>query len=66
MMNYEQILQWAKRWHYPFLVLSEYEAIRHGEEHYQRLQGDPLRMYLATVRIERWNAIVGNIQSEAA
>jgi hypothetical protein len=65
-MNYEYIMQWAEHWHYPFLVLSEGEAIRHGKVHYQRLQGDTERIHQTLLRIERWNTLVGSLQREAA
>jgi hypothetical protein len=65
-MNCEHLMQWAEHWHYPFLVLEGGQTIRHGKEHYQRLHGDAERMRQALLRIERWNALTGSIQREAA
>ena len=63
-MNYEQMLQWAERWNYPFLALADGKAIRHGKEHYQYLRHDAERMHQVLVRIERWNRLVRSNQRE--
>ena len=65
-MTYRQILNWAKKWHYPGLVLDGDACVYlpHGKQHYQGLLHDKQRRDRAALRIERWNARVAATQKE--
>jgi hypothetical protein len=58
-MNYEQILAWGKRWHYPQLILDENHSLQYGEANYQALCHDCYLQLLVTQRILRWNQLAG-------
>ena len=56
-MTRKEFLQWGKRWNYPFLVLEPHRTLKHGEDTYKR--ATPLVILLASKRIDRWHAILG-------
>lgn len=51
-----ELLDWAKEHHYPQLVLSVDEYVKHGELHWRRMARDKAKRELAWKRIEMWNA----------
>ena len=67
-MTYQQILNWAEQWHYPFLSIGleqevpGQDVVKHGKEHYCQLRGDDHRQQLASLRIQRWNKIINPLK----
>ena len=63
-MTFDQIMQWAKQYHYPFLCVGKedepesHEVLRHGFGHYAILTVSPRRMALVAKRIQRWEAML--------
>lgn len=56
-MSIHDLLLWGKEHHYPQLVLSEKEVLRHGESAWQKLaNGTHDRIEKAFERIQQWNA----------
>jgi hypothetical protein len=51
-----ELLTWGERKHYPQLVLSNEDILRHGELHWRRMAKDKERRQLAWQRIQAWNA----------
>lgn len=56
-MTRKEFLQWGERWHHPFLALGSDQVLRHGKEAYE--QANPVMIRLASKRIDRWHAILG-------
>lgn len=56
-MSDGDLLQWAERWHYPYLRLRGKDAIRHGRHEWEAFAKcqDSERKRQAWQRIERWN-----------
>lgn len=52
------LLAWAAAHHYPFLVLSDTDRVRHGELAWRRLSCNKERRQLAWKRIQRWNELL--------
>lgn len=63
-MTFDQIMQWARQYHYPFLAIGKEdepetrEGINHGFGQYAILHISPRRMALVAKRIQRWEAIL--------
>lgn len=54
------LLQWAARWHYPYLSLDDGSHIPHGELAWRRFvrARNPKRTALAWTRVHRWNELI--------
>ncbi len=52
------LLAWAAQHHYPYLVLSDTDRVRHGELAWRRLARNKERRQLAWTRIARWNELL--------
>ena len=52
------LLAWAAAHHYPYLILSDTDCVRHGELAWRRLSRNKERRILAWKRIERWNELL--------
>lgn len=63
-MTHQEIMDWAKQYHYPFLAIGKEDApetregINHGFGHYAILHVSPRRMALVAKRIQRWEAML--------
>ena len=53
----DELLAWGEQWHYPQLVLSDQDIIRHGEDAWKAFVADRgrKRKMLAWQRIQAWN-----------
>lgn len=67
-MTYEQIMTWGERNHFPFLRIGDEaeprspDVLRHGQTYYEELRISPVRLDLASLRVQRWNAVIGDQQ----
>lgn len=52
------LLAWAREHHYPYLILSDTDRVRHGELAWRRLSRNKARRQLAWKRIERWQELL--------
>ena len=52
-----ELLAWGERKHYPQLVLSDVDILRHGELAWRRMARDKERRALAWKRVQQWNAL---------
>jgi hypothetical protein len=52
------LLAWAKDHHYPYLILSDTDRVRHGELAWRRLLRNKDRRQLAWARIARWQELL--------
>lgn len=52
----KELMAWGEYMHYPQLVLSDVDILRHGELHWRRMARDKARRHLAWQRIQAWNA----------
>lgn len=56
-MTGSDLLDWAERWHYPYLWLGGKDVVRHGRQYWADLATgkDEARRILAEQRIQLWN-----------
>jgi len=54
----ESLLAWGRDHHYPYLILSDTDRVRHGELAWRRLSRNKERRQLAWKRIERWQELL--------
>jgi len=52
------LLAWAAAHHYPYLILSDTDRVRHGELAWRRLARNKELRLLAWKRIERWQELL--------
>jgi len=52
------LLAWAAAHHYPYLILSDSDRVKHGELAWRRLARNKERRQLAWARIQRWNELL--------